>query len=388
MMEFNERVRDVLPSATLALTSKAKAMKAAGEDVCSFGAGEPDFDTPDHVKQAAITALTEGQTKYAPSTGLPALRDAISAKFKRENGLDYAPQQIIVSNGAKHSLYNALIVICHDGDEILLPTPSWLSYEEMVRMAGAKSVYVKTRESDEFALRKDVLEAAITPKTRAIILNSPSNPTGMVYDRATLEMVAELAVKHDFLIIADEIYEKLLYDGVEHISIGSLNKEVLARTITINGLSKAYAMTGWRLGYMGAPMDIAKKVGEVQSHATSGPNTFAMYGALAAMTGPQDCVESMRVAFDERRNRMYELLMDIKGIQCVKPRGAFYMFPNISCTGLTATQFAERLLNEEKVAVVPCEPFGAPSHVRLSYACSMKNIEKGLARFKHFVESL
>ena len=388
-MKLNKRIEQVKPSATLALTSKAKAMRAAGEDVCSFAAGEPDFDTPDFIKTGAMRALLDGQTKYCPSSGVPALREMVAKKLQDENGLSYKPSQIVIGNGAKHSLFSVIMAVCDDDDEVLIPTPAWLSYPEMVSMAGARSVCIETRQEDSFALRPEALRAAITPKTRAIILNSPSNPTGMVYSRSELEALAEVIVEHDLLVIADEIYETMVYDGAEHVSIGSLSDEILARTVTINGFSKAYSMTGWRLGYFAAPEEISKAVISMQSHSTSGPNTFAQYGAMQALQGPpSDSTWSMLPAFTERRNRIYELLNAMPGVSILKPMGAFYMFPNISKLGLSPSEFASRLLEEEKVAVVPGEPFGTDKHVRLSYACSMENIEKGLERMKHFVERL
>jgi len=388
-MEFNKRVAKVKPSATLALTSKAKAMKAAGEDVCAFAAGEPDFDTPDFVKAGAIKALLNGQTKYCPAAGVPALRQMIADKLKKDNGLDYDTAQIVVGDGAKHSVSSVIMAICRDDDEIIIPTPAWLSYEEMVNLAGGKPVFIETKAEDDFQLTPEALKAALTPKSRAVILNSPSNPTGMVYSREALEALAEVIVENDLLIIADEIYETMLYDGTKHVSIGSLGDEIFKRTITVNGFSKAYSMTGWRLGYFAAPLDIAKAVISMQSHTTSGANTFAQYGAMCALEGPSSDVKwDMLPAFIARREKMFELLNAIDGITCVKPMGAFYMFPDISSFGMDASEFADKLLEEEKVAVVPGNPFGAPGNVRLSYACSMENIEKGLARIKKFAERL
>jgi len=388
-MEFNKRIAAVKPSLTLALTAKAKAMKAAGEDVCSFGAGEPDFDTPQHIKDAAIKALNEGQTKYAPSPGLPALRKAISEKLKTENGLTYEPNQILVSDGAKHSLFNVIMTLCRDEDEVIIPAPFWLSYAEMVNMAGAKSVVVHTDETAGFKLTPELLEGAITPKTRALILNSPSNPIGIVYTREELEGLAAVLRKHEGVyIIADEIYEKILYDDAQHFSFGALTPDLLERTITVNGFSKAYSMTGWRLGYFAGPEALVKAVNSLQSHSTSGAVTFAQYGAMAALAGSQEVVSDMVKAFAERRQVISDLLTAIPGVTFVKPMGAFYLLPNISVTGLGSIEFAERLLEEEKVAVVPGQPFGIDTNVRLSYACSMDNIEKGLERMTRFIKKL
>jgi aspartate aminotransferase len=388
-MAFNKRIASVKPSMTLALTSKAKAMKAAGEDVCSFGAGEPDFDTPDHIKQAAIEALQAGKTKYAPSPGLPELRTAIAEKLCRENGLDVQSDQILVSDGAKHSLFNVIMTLCRDGDEVLLTAPFWLSYAEMVTMAGGRTVIMETAEADGFKLAPDMLEKSITDKTRILVLNSPSNPIGIVYTREELDGLADVLRRHpQVYVIADEIYEKILYEDAEHISLAALAPDMKDRIITVNGFSKAYAMTGWRLGYFAATVELVKAVNSLQSHSTSGANTFSQYGALAALQGPQTVVNEMVRAFDERRRFMYERLTAMQGVTCIKPMGAFYMLPNISASGLDSLTFAERLLNEEKVAVVPGKPFAADRHVRLSYACSMDNIQQGLERMARFIEKL
>lgn len=382
---YNSRVASVQPSATLALTSKANAMKKAGEKVCSFGAGEPDFDTPEHIKEAAIKALREGQTKYGPSAGLLSLRQAIARKLQRDNRLNYTPEQIVVSNGAKHSLYNFIMAVCRDGDEVLVPAPYWLSYPEMISMAGGKPVFVLAQESNDFKVTPAELRRAITPNTRAVIINSPSNPIGNVYSRDELAALAQVAVEHDLFIIADEIYEKTLYDGAVHTSIASISPDVFSRTVTINGFSKAYAMPGWRLGYLAAPLEIAKKIDDLQSHSTSGPNTFVQYGAIAALEGPQTDLESMVKAFDERRRYMYDRLTAIKGVRCIRPLGAFYLLPNISAFGMKAASFAEALLAEEKVVVVPGESFGSDKHIRLSYACGMDNIKEGMDRLTRFM---
>ncbi|NCC51507.1 MAG: pyridoxal phosphate-dependent aminotransferase [Spartobacteria bacterium] len=388
-MEFNKRIASVKPSLTLALTAKAKAMKAAGEDVCSFGAGEPDFDTPQHIKDAAVKALADGQTKYAPSPGLPALREAIAKKLEKENGMAYKPGQILVSDGAKHSLFNVIMTLCRDGDEVVIPAPFWLSYPEMVNMAGATPVVVQTEEAAGFKLTPEALEAAITPATRALILNSPSNPIGIVYTREELEALAVVLRRHEGVyVIADEIYEKILYDDAEHFSFGALAPDMMERVVTVNGFSKAYSMTGWRLGYFAADEKLVKAVNSLQSHSTSGAVTFAQYGALAALEGPQEVVADMVAAFAQRRRAIMDLIAAIPGVSAVTPMGAFYILPNISSTGLDSVEFAEKLLEEEKVAVVPGQPFGIDTHVRLSYACSMENIEKGLERMARFISKL
>ncbi|MBL7115724.1 MAG: pyridoxal phosphate-dependent aminotransferase [Kiritimatiellae bacterium] len=386
---MNQRISAISPSLSLAITGKAKALAAAGENVCSFAAGEPDFDTPEFVKQAAAEALASGQTKYTPAAGLPALRKAISEKLKRDNALTYAPEQIIVSNGAKHSLFNVFMALLREGDEVVIPGPYWLSYPEMVLIAGGKAVHVPTQEANGFKITPEELEAVITPRSTAIVLNSPSNPTGMVYSADELRAVAEVAVKHDLTIISDEIYEKILYDGNTHTSVGSLSKEIFERTITVNGFSKANSMTGWRLGYVAAPEFIIKPMAALQSHSTSGPNTFAQHGALAALSPEADAATAEMVnAFTERRDYLLARIADINGISCVKPGGAFYALPNIGRLGLPAMEFSSRLLEEEKVAVIPGEAFGAPQNIRMSYACSMDNIKEGLDRIERFAGKL
>lgn len=387
-MDLNERVAGIAPSLTLAIDAKAKALAAAGEKICGFGAGEPDFDTPDHIKEAAAKALREGRTKYAPNDGIPELRAAIAEKLTAENKLAYKPEQILVSNGAKHSLFNIFMALCREGDEILIPAPFWLSYPEMVRVAGGKPVFVKGSAGGGLKVTPAELSAAITPRSKALVLNSPSNPTGAVYSREELAGLAEVAVRHNLYIVSDEIYERMVYDGVEAVSVGALSPEVFKRTITVNGFSKPYAMTGWRLGYYAGPIEIVKAGSAFQSHSTSAPNTFAQYGAVAALRGPQDCVTRMVKAFDERRQYLHRRLTAMRGVTCVKPTGAFYVFPNIAGTGLKSVDFAARLLEAEKVAVVPGLPFGADEFIRLSYACSMANIEEGMNRLERFLKAL
>lgn len=387
-LTINKRIASIPPSVTLGVTSKAKAMKAAGETVYSFAAGEPDFDTPEHIKAAAIQALADGQTKYAPVTGLPALRSAISNKLKVENGLDYAPEQVVVSCGAKHSLFNIIMALCDEGEEVIVPTPYWLSYTEMIRVSGASPVLVRAKQENDFKMTPEEFEAAITPKTKALLFNSPSNPIGIVYNRSEIEKIVEVALRHGVYIIADEIYEKLLYDGAEHVSPGSLSAEALEMVITVNGFSKAYSMTGWRLGYFAGPQKLVKAVTALQGHSTSSPTTFAQYGAVAALEGSQDCLKEMGAAFAERRNYIYDRVSAIEGVTCVKPDGAFYVLPDISSFGLDSVSFAEQLLTAEGVAVVPGAPFGIDSNVRLSYACSMENIEKGLDGLERFLKTL
>jgi aspartate aminotransferase len=385
---MNEVIQSIPPSVSLSITSKAKALAAAGENVCSFAAGEPDFDTPAIIKSAAAQALERGETKYTPVAGLLSLREAIVEKLKKENGLAYTPDQIIVSDGAKHSLFNVFMAICAPGDEVLIPAPYWLSYPEMVKIAGGVPVVVPTEEARDFKVTPEALEAAITDRTRAVVINSPSNPIGVVYTGEDLKALADVAVKHDILIISDEIYEKMVYDGVKHVSIGSFGDDVFSRTITVNGFSKAFSMTGWRLGYFAAPLPIVKTASTLQSHSTSGPNTFAQFGGIAALTSAAADVEEMVTAFAERRIFLYEKLTAINGVSCVNPQGAFYMLPNISSFGLDSVTFASRLLEEAKVAVVPGAAFGADANIRMSYACSKQNIEEGVSRLADFVAKL
>ncbi len=387
-MELSERATSLTPSLTLSIDSKAKSMIASGQDVCGFGAGEPDFDTPEHIKAAAIAALQAGFTKYTPSSGLPELRQAISDKFKADNGLNYKPSQIIVSNGAKHSCFNAILATCQPGDEVLIPSPYWLSYPEMVRLAGAEPVFVPTTEENNWKMTAADFENAMTPRTKMVIINSPGNPTGAVYTRAELEAIAEVAIEEEILILSDEIYEKLVYDDTEHISIGSLSPEAHDLTITINGFSKAYAMTGWRLGYLGAPEAIAKAIDSLQSHSTSNPCSFSQKGGLAAITGDQGMVSDMRDEFNVRRDYMYDRLSKIANVSVSKPAGAFYMLVNIGKLGLNSTNFSDRLLSKAGVAVVPGVAFGDDRTIRLSYATSLDIIKRGLDRFEDFCRSV
>ncbi len=376
------------PSLTLSIDSKAKAMKAEGIDICGFGAGEPDFDTPEHIKQAAIAALEQGFTKYTPSSGLPELRQAIAEKLANDNGLEYRPSQIIVSNGAKHSCYNAILATCEPGDEVIIPSPYWVSYPDMVKLAGAEPVIVQTNERNGWKMTAAEFENAMTPRTKMVIMNSPGNPTGSVYSREELEAIVEVAAEEDIYILSDEIYEKLVYDDAKHVSIASLSKAAYDLTITINGFSKSYAMTGWRLGYMAAPEAIAKAVDSIQSHSTSNPCSFAQKGAVAALKGDQQPLSDMHDEFDMRRNYMFDRISKIANITAVKPQGAFYVLVNISQLGLTSQNFADRLLSKANVAVIPGAAFGDDRTIRLSYATSIDVIKKGLDRFQDFCRTL
>jgi aspartate aminotransferase len=387
-MDLASRVSELTPSLTLSIDSKAKALRAQGVDVYSFGAGEPDFDTPEHIKAAAIEALNAGFTKYTPSSGTPELRAAISEKFKRDNGLEYKPSEIIVSNGAKQSCFNAIMAVCGEGDEVIIPAPYWLSYPEMVRLAGAEPVIVQTTAENDWKMTPQQFEEAMSPRTKMVIINSPGNPTGAVYSKEELRAIVEVAADEEITILSDEIYECLTYDGAEHVSIASLTPEARDLTITVNGFSKAYAMTGWRLGYLGAPEKIAKAIDSMQSHATSGPCSFAQKGGLAALTGSQQCVTDMREEFNIRREYMFERLSAIHNVSAVKPKGAFYMLADISKLGMTSTNFADRLLSKASVAVVPGIAFGDDRVVRLSYATGLDVIKPGLDRFEDFCKTL
>ncbi|MGB8341070.1 MAG: pyridoxal phosphate-dependent aminotransferase [Chthoniobacterales bacterium] len=387
-MEISTRAAQLTPSLTLSIDSKAKAMKSEGIDICGFGAGEPDFDTPDHIKAAAIAALEAGFTKYTPSSGLPELRQAIAEKLAADNGLEYRPSQVIVSNGAKHSCYNAILATCERGDEVIIPSPYWVSYPDMVRLAGAEPVIVPTSERNNWKMTAEEFENAMTPRTKMVIMNSPGNPSGSVYTREELEAIVAVAAEEDIYILSDEIYEKLIYDDAQHVSIASLSKQAYDLTITVNGFSKSYAMTGWRLGYMGAPEEIAKAVDSIQSHSTSNPCSFAQKGAIAALKGDQQPLSDMHDEFDMRRNYMYERISKIPNITAVRPQGAFYVLVNISQLGLSSQNFSDRLLSKANVAVIPGVAFGDDRTIRLSYATSIDVIKKGLDRFQDFCRTL
>jgi aspartate aminotransferase len=387
-MEISARAAQLTPSLTLSIDSKAKAMKAEGIDVCGFGAGEPDFDTPEHIKRAAIEAIEAGFTKYTPSSGIPELRQAIAEKLAADNQLTYRASQIIVSNGAKHACYNAILATCQPGDEVVIPSPYWVSYPDMVRLAGAEPVIVPTTERMGWKMRAEDFENAMTPRTKMLILNSPGNPTGAVYTREELQAIVDVAAEEDIYILSDEIYEKLVYDDVQHVSIASLSKEAAELTLTINGFSKSYAMTGWRLGYLAAPEAVAKAVDSIQSHSTSHPASFVQRAGIAALKGDQQPLSDMREEFDMRRNYMFDRISKIANITAVKPLGAFYVLVNISQLGLTSQNFADRLLSKANVAVIPGAAFGDDRTIRLSYATSIDIIKKGLDRFQDFCRTL
>jgi len=383
--------RNIAPSPTLAVDAKAKSLIAAGEDVCGFAAGEPDFDTPEHIKEAAAKALREGKTKYAPTPGIPPLREAIAAKYSDFYKIPTEASQVVVSPGGKFSCYLAILATCSPGDEVIIPAPYWVSYPEMVKLAGAVPVPVLATDETGFKLTPDKLEAAITPRTRLLILNSPSNPTGAVYTRSEIEALTAVALRHNLYLMSDEIYEHLLYDGVEHVSPASLSAEARARTIIVSGFAKTYAMTGWRLGTLVAPVSIAKAVSELQSQMTSNATTFAQWGALAAYTEPektQAALAAMLEKFDQRRKFLHTELNRIPGIKCLLSQGAFYLFPNVASFGIDDRVFCERLLDEAKVAAVHGSAFGAPGFIRISYATSEMILAKGVGRLAQFCAGL
>ncbi|NJK48512.1 pyridoxal phosphate-dependent aminotransferase [Candidatus Gracilibacteria bacterium] len=387
-MKLASRVGQVTPSLTLAIDSKAKAMKAEGIDVCSFSAGEPDFDTPQHVKDAAKLALDQGKTRYGPAAGEPKLRDAIAKKLQNDNHLNYQRENIIVTNGGKHSLFNLMLALIEPGDEVIIPAPFWLSYPEMVKIAGGTPVIVNTTQASGYKITPDQLRQTITPQTKLFVLNSPSNPTGMVYSPDEIRALAEVVIESDILVVSDEIYEKILYDGAEHLSIGAVSEEAFKRTIISNGFAKAYSMTGWRVGYLAGPLELIKATITIQSHATSNVCTFAQYGAIAALENSQDFVQQMLDAFIGRRKFILERISTIPNLSCPKPDGAFYVFIDISKTGMTSIDFCKELLEKQNVAAVPGVAFGADQCIRLSYATDMTTIETGLDRLDKFVRSL
>jgi aspartate aminotransferase len=388
MIKLAARVGEVPPSITLAIAAKAKAMRAEGIDVCSLSTGEPDFDTPEHIKAAAKQALDAGKTKYGPVAGEPQLKAAIARKLQSDNNLNYQPENIIVTNGGKHSLYNLMMALIEPGDEVIIPAPYWLSYPEMVKLASGKPVIVRTDASTGYKITPEQLSAAITPKTKLFVLNTPSNPTGMVYTPAEIKALAQVIVDRDILVVSDEIYEKIIYDGAKHVSIGSLGKEIFERTIISSGFAKGYSMTGWRIGYLAGPLELIKATSTIQGHSTSNVCTFAQYGAIAALESSQESVEKMRLAFADRREVIFELLDAIPGISCIKPDGAFYMFVNISKTGMTSLQFCDAFLEQHQVAVIPGIAFGADDHIRLSYATDLGTIKKAVERLDKFVRSI
>lgn len=396
-LELSKKAAAVKPSSTLAITAKAKELKAQGKDVVGFGAGEPDFNTPKNICDAAIAAINDGFTKYTPASGTNELKEAISKKFKNFNNLDYGTDQIVISNGGKHSLTNIFTALINPGDEVIIPAPFWLSYPEIVKLAGGEPVIVTTKKEQGFKLTAADLEKAITDKTKAVVINTPNNPTGMLYTEEELRAIAKVVVEKDIYVVADEMYENLVYGEQKHISIASFGKDIYDRTITCSGLAKSYAMTGWRIGYTGSSKEIAKMMGSVQSHQTSNPNSIAQKAAVEALTGPQDSVKKMHAEFDKRRAYMYERICKMPLVDTVEPMGAFYVFVDASQVlgksykGQTVdcvSKMADILITEYNVAVVPCADFGFEKHLRLSYAISIEQIEKGLDRIENFLNEL
>ena len=396
-LTLSRKAAQVKPSSTLAITAKAKELKAEGIDVVGFGAGEPDFNTPENINEAAIAAIKSGFTKYTPASGTAELKKAVSRKFEEFNGLHYGTDQIVISNGGKHSLTNVFQAIMNPGDEVIIPAPYWLTYPEIVKLCDGVPVYVYGTKDSGYKVTAKQIEDAITDKTKAEILNTPNNPTGMVYSEGELRAIADVAVKNDIYVVADEMYENLIYGDKKHVSIASLGEEIYKRTITCSGLSKSYSMTGWRIGYTGSSAEIAKLMGSIQSHQTSNPNSIAQKAALEALQGPQDAVAAMREEFDQRRKYMYERVSQMPLVDALEPEGAFYTFVDFtdvlekSYKGVrigTASHVAEILIEDYKVAVVPCQDFGFDNFIRLSYAISMENIKKGLDRIEEFVSSL
>lgn len=390
-MELADRVQALTPSTTLAITSKAKALKQQGYDVIGLGAGEPDFNTPDEILQAAKQAMDEGKTKYTPAGGLPDLKQAIIEKLQSDQGLTYSEKEVTVTTGAKHALYNLFQVLLNRGDEVIIPVPYWVSYPEQVKLAEGQPVYVKAKESNDFKITPEQLEESITDYTKAVILNSPSNPTGTLYSKEELEELGEVALKHDIIIVSDEIYEKLIYGDEAHVSIAQISDELKDRTVIINGVSKSHAMTGWRIGYAAGNEQIIQAMSSLSSHSTSNPTSIAQYAAIEAYVMPKDKLYEMKSAFEDRLNKLYNWLTDIPGISCVKPKGAFYLFPNMQTVVEhspfdSVDEWVKQLLEEEKVAVVPGSGFGSPENIRLSYATSLDQLDEAAKRIARFVE--
>lgn len=389
-IELADRVLALTPSSTLAITAKAKELKEQGVDVIGLGAGEPDFNTPNHILEAAYRSMNEGHTKYTPSAGLPALKKAIIKKFETDQGLSYKPNEIIVGNGAKHALYTLFQVLLNDGDEVIIPAPYWVSYPEQVKLAGGVPVYIEGLEQNHFKITPEQLLKAITNKTKAVIINSPSNPTGVLYTAEELWELGKICLEENVLIVSDEIYEKLIYGVARHVSIAELSPRLKEQTIIINGVSKSHSMTGWRIGYAAGNKQVIEAMTNLASHSTSNPTTTAQYAAIAAYNGPQEAVEEMRLAFEKRLAIIYDKLVAIPGFTCVKPQGAFYLYPNVRAaakmTGFShVDDFAEALLVEAKVAVIPGSGFGTPDNIRLSYATSLEQLEKAVSRIHQFV---
>ncbi|QHE52490.1 pyridoxal phosphate-dependent aminotransferase [Pontibacillus sp. HMF3514] len=390
-MELAKRVQSLTPSSTLAITAMANALKAEGHDVIALGAGEPDFNTPEHILDAAEKAMREGQTNYTPSGGIPALKEAIVQKYQQDNQLTYDPKQVIVTTGAKHALYTLFQALLNPGDEVIVPAPYWVSYPEQIKLAEGTPVIVKASEDNDFKLTPEQIEETITDRTRAIIINSPSNPTGMLYSKEELQAIGEVCLRRNIMIISDEIYEKLIYGDESHTSMAQISNELKNQTVIINGVSKSHAMTGWRIGYAIGDEKLIKAMTNLASHSTSNPTTIAQYAALSAYTSSQDAVEEMKNAFSHRLEKLYEWISDIPGVECVKPKGAFYLFPNVQKAAKSngfdsVDDWVKALLEEEKVALVPGSGFGAEENIRLSYATSLDQLEEAAIRIRRFIE--
>ncbi|MFH0738639.1 MAG: pyridoxal phosphate-dependent aminotransferase [Candidatus Omnitrophota bacterium] len=383
-----ERLKNINPSSTLSITSKAKKFKSEGRDVVTLAAGEPDIDTPDFIKEAAIAAIKSGFTKYTPTTGIPELKTLICEKFKKDNSLVYEPRQVVVSCGAKHSIFNVIAALLNKADEVLIPSPYWVSYPEMVRVFEGVARFIKTAPENNFKIKPEDLHKHITKKTKALILNSPSNPTGCVYNEDELKQIAKICVEKKIFVISDEIYEKIIYDGLKHVSLASLGKDIYGLTITVNGLSKSYSMTGWRIGYLAAPEYIIEAISKLQDHSTSNPNSIAQKAAVAALSSPDDFPVSMALEFQKRRDYVVERLKSIKKMSFVLPQGAFYIFCGIKDTKLDSLAFANRLLDEASVAVIPGDGFGRDDYVRISFATGIEELKKGMDRIEEWVNKL
>ncbi|QAS50810.1 pyridoxal phosphate-dependent aminotransferase [Halobacillus litoralis] len=391
-MQLADRVQSLTPSSTLAITAKAKALKAEGHDVIGLGAGEPDFNTPSYIIEAAKRAMDEGLTKYTPAGGIPELKNSITTKLKRDQSLTYTNEQIIVTTGAKHALFTLFQVLLNEGDEVIVPAPYWVSYPEQIKLAGGKPVILPAQESNDFKITPGQLKEVITPKTKAVIINSPSNPTGMMYSEDELRALGQVCLENDILVVSDEIYEKLIYTEESHVSIAQLSEDLYNQTVIINGVSKSHSMTGWRIGFAAGNKQIIKAMSNMASHSTSNPTSIAQYAALAAYTGSEEKVIEMRDAFKDRLEALYQWLIEIPGVECVKPSGAFYLFPNVKKAAEEGgfedvDSWVKALLDEEKVALVPGSGFGSPENVRLSYATSLDQLEKAADRIKRFVNN-
>ncbi|MDP8260151.1 MAG: pyridoxal phosphate-dependent aminotransferase [Candidatus Gygaella obscura] len=387
-MQLAKRVLDINPSLTLSINSRAKKLSSEGKNIINFAAGEPDFDTPDFIKKRAIKCIEEGFTKYTSASGMPSLKEAICAKLKKENNLTYLPNQVVITCGAKHALFNILQAVIDNNQEVLIPCPYWVSYPEMVTLAGGRSKFIKTKMSDSFKVNPSELKNAITKNTRLLILNSPSNPTGAVYKKSEIEEIAKICVENNIFVISDEIYEKIIFNGKNHFSIGSINDDIYKLTFTVNGVSKSFSMTGWRIGYLAGPAEITSKIGMVQAHSTSNPCSISQMASLEALTAKSDFINKIASTFEKRRDLIVSRIEKMSRVSCFKPEGAFYVFVNISQTNLSGLDFSNRVLDEAGLAVVPGEAFGDSEYVRMSFACSLETIEKGMDRLEKWLQQL